>query len=99
MMFLYFFFFFFSSRRRHTRLQGDWSSDVCSSDLDVLLNQGGQEVGRDSTTVFFIIPLGDAPAKIGKLNHEPAIRIRFALRKILHGVYLGFFRPNCRRIE
>src|SRR5256885_6472104 len=28
-------FFFFSSRRRHTRLQGDWSSDVCSSDLDL----------------------------------------------------------------
>src|SRR2546426_11317675 len=27
--------FFFSSRRRHTRLQGDWSSDVCSSDLVV----------------------------------------------------------------
>src|SRR6266581_6809783 len=30
---LYFFFFFFSSRRRHTRWTGDWSSDVCSSDL------------------------------------------------------------------
>src|SRR5205807_7099481 len=30
-------FFFFSSRRRHTRLQGDWSSDVCSSDLLVRL--------------------------------------------------------------
>src|SRR2546426_1316693 len=30
---LYVCFFFFSSRRRHTRLQGDWSSDVCSSDL------------------------------------------------------------------
>src|SRR2546426_12544961 len=29
----FFLFFFFSSRRRHTRLQGDWSSDVCSSDL------------------------------------------------------------------
>src|SRR5256885_8426231 len=29
----YCYFFFFSSRRRHTRLQGDWSSDVCSSDL------------------------------------------------------------------
>src|SRR5207248_5453152 len=28
-----FFFFFFSSRRRHTRSYGDWSSDVCSSDL------------------------------------------------------------------
>src|SRR5262245_62562108 len=27
------FFFFFSSRRRHTRCLSDWSSDVCSSDL------------------------------------------------------------------
>src|SRR5215211_8592082 len=29
-----FFFFFFSSRRRHTRSLCDWSSDVCSSDLE-----------------------------------------------------------------
>src|SRR6266496_4526026 len=28
------YFFFFSSRRRHTRSLRDWSSDVCSSDLD-----------------------------------------------------------------
>src|SRR5256885_6142557 len=34
------FFFFFSSRRRHTRLQGDWSSDVCSSDLGKLRGIG-----------------------------------------------------------
>src|SRR5437879_11832490 len=32
-MLLFLFFFFFSSRRRHTRYIGDWSSDVCSSDL------------------------------------------------------------------
>src|SRR5262245_60911828 len=31
------FFFFCSSRRRHTRCLSDWSSDVCSSDLDYLL--------------------------------------------------------------
>src|SRR4051794_41533100 len=31
--------FFFSSRRRHTRWTGDWSSDVCSSDL-------GRQLGR-----------------------------------------------------
>src|SRR5437762_14331308 len=31
----FFFFFFFSSRRRHTRYIGDWSSDVCSSDLPI----------------------------------------------------------------
>src|SRR5260370_5208727 len=30
------FFFFFSSRRRHTRFKCDWSSDVCSSDLNLL---------------------------------------------------------------
>src|SRR5919112_1558523 len=33
------YFFFFSSRRRHTRYWRDWSSDVCSSDLD---EDGGQ---------------------------------------------------------
>src|SRR5256885_14381720 len=32
--------FFFSSRRRHTRLQGDWSSDVCSSDLPAHADAG-----------------------------------------------------------
>src|SRR5437763_8730889 len=36
-------FFFFSSRRRHTRYIGDWSSDVCSSDLPGALHgpEGG----------------------------------------------------------
>src|SRR5699024_12216103 len=29
------YFFFFSSRRRHTRSKRDWSSDVCSSDLQI----------------------------------------------------------------
>src|SRR5690606_40399550 len=31
--------FFFSSRRRHTRFSRDWSSDVCSSDLDLGVQQ------------------------------------------------------------
>src|SRR5690606_18151675 len=31
---VFIFFFFFSSRRRHTRFSRDWSSDVCSSDLN-----------------------------------------------------------------
>src|SRR6266496_4502756 len=37
-MFFMFFFFFFSSRRRHTRSLRDWSSDVCSSDLELELS-------------------------------------------------------------
>src|SRR5256885_15358217 len=39
------FFFFFSSRRRHTRLQGDWSSDVCSSDLLMTVRERTREIG------------------------------------------------------
>src|SRR5688500_20325631 len=52
--------FFFSSRRRHTRLQGDWSSDVCSSDLAVRgtadLTGGGQCCAR------YAVPLARAAA-------------------------------------
>src|SRR5437016_11386496 len=36
---MYILYFFFSSRRRHTRLVSDWSSDVCSSDLEASLQQ------------------------------------------------------------
>src|SRR2546430_9196729 len=56
----YCFFFFFSSRRRHTRFDCDWSSDVCSSDLEsetsmsmiarpdlVHLDRAPQESGAD----------------------------------------------------
>src|SRR5687768_5556789 len=48
MSFFLFFFFFFSSRRRHTRCSRDWSSDVCSSDLEHLiasLKQQGAKIG------------------------------------------------------
>src|SRR5438876_7898134 len=40
------FVFFFSSRRRHTRWTGDWSSDVCSSDLLNLVPPDSHEAGR-----------------------------------------------------
>src|SRR6266487_7064235 len=47
-------FFFFSSRRRHTRWTGDWSSDVCSSDLvpEVL----GHPPARDHRCVSVALP-------------------------------------------
>src|SRR6266850_2872865 len=50
-----FFFFFFSSRRRHTRLQGDWSSDVCSSDLEL---GDGEDARRGAAAA----PCVDSPA-------------------------------------
>src|SRR5256886_2902875 len=41
--------FFFSSRRRHTRFDCDWSSDVCSSDLDVRAAGGCTDTDNNST--------------------------------------------------
>src|SRR5208337_353255 len=41
--------FFFSSRRRHTRYIGDWSSDVCSSDL----------VARLKANRFLVVKVGE----------------------------------------
>src|SRR6266478_7671885 len=43
------FFFFFSSRRRHTRFDCDWSSDVCSSDLDFGGRSGGDQLASMTT--------------------------------------------------
>src|SRR5256885_1787721 len=54
--------FFFSSRRRHTRLQGDWSSDVCSSDL---------ALGKPRRTQR--MAFGDQPA--GRVDH-PTTAVR-----------------------
>src|SRR5205807_2659807 len=64
------FFFFFSSRRRHTRLQGDWSSDVCSSDLEVI-EQAYLQIWRDA---------GDYdPARSSPLAWMVAIARRLAI--------------------
>src|SRR6266487_6356972 len=40
--------FFFSSRRRHTRWTGDWSSDVCSSDLEMQRRRGRQQAYNEA---------------------------------------------------
>src|SRR5438445_3839981 len=45
--------FFFSSRRRHTRYWRDWSSDVCSSDLTVRL-QDRSPIPRVSAVPRFV---------------------------------------------
>src|SRR5262245_64392108 len=45
--------FFFSSRRRHTRCLSDWSSDVCSSDLAVLVASPTPAVAAADAHVHF----------------------------------------------
>src|SRR5437867_12964307 len=46
--------FFFSSRRRHTRSYGDWSSDVCSSDLSTIAITTSRPHGGSGCTRFCI---------------------------------------------
>src|SRR2546429_7030097 len=41
-------FFFFSSRRRHTRCSRDWSSDVCSSDLQNMVDIANTIITHDA---------------------------------------------------
>src|SRR5687768_10493619 len=57
-------FFFFSSRRRHTRCSRDWSSDVCSSDLEdqyvAVLNEDGLPQLRISPTYRRLLDKGAA---------------------------------------
>src|SRR5688500_19986872 len=58
--------FFFSSRRRHTRLQGDLSSDVCSSDLQVFLTAGEAafRAGIVSAVSGIDHDAGEGPARV-----------------------------------
>src|SRR5207248_8935886 len=55
--------FFFSSRRRHTRSYGDWSSDVCSSDL-ALQGLGGAVVSAAGLSLM--MTLFTKPADVAK---------------------------------
>src|SRR6266478_10078345 len=70
--------FFFSSRRRHTRFDCDWSSDVCSSDLDQLClgwpepKQIAEKLARFTTKdpielarYTLTLHAGELPAEIG----------------------------------
>src|SRR5207245_5875995 len=71
--------FFFSSRRRHTRCYRDWSSDVCSSDLQV------GEVAMldlpDVTPVADVVPFpikavgGDAQVEIFRQERSEERRV------------------------
>src|SRR5499425_1565959 len=62
--------FFFSSRRRHTRYIGDWSSDVCSSDLEI------QRKIRDRGSYPSVM----APEELDALNEEDgSVDRRFTL--------------------
>src|SRR5207248_7677658 len=58
--------FFFSSRRRHTISYGDWSSDVCSSDLSLSCARCGSFLSKRYAPRFTISGL--SPVASGNLK-------------------------------
>src|SRR5688500_19427105 len=84
-------FFFFSSRRRHTRLQGDWSSDVCSSDLLINL-VAVQIVPTGAGRNLREHPIGTGPYEF--VSH--AVDDRIVLRAFRD--YFGGLRSEERRV-
>src|SRR6266487_6049855 len=71
--------FFFSSRRRHTRWTGDWSSDVCSSDLfpKRLVAIGGVHL------VSELAALAETCRRSDRIS-EGSVKPRSVLRRISH---------------
>src|SRR6266853_3390942 len=73
------FFFFFSSRRRHTRFDCDWSSDVCSSDLELAQRFGAVGGGGDREPRLAQRHLEDAQASGVRVGDEQALLGQVAL--------------------
>src|SRR2546426_2886465 len=71
--------FFFSSRRRHTILQGDWSSDVCSSDLHPL-RANGEPVGR----AFDVA--ADVDRSVRRFDRGPNVKVAVRGPRVAHRV-------------
>src|SRR6266487_5100418 len=63
-----FVFFFFSSRRRHTRWTGDWSSDVCSSDLHVGGVEMVQKIQEGWLDFDAVVATPDTMKDVGRLG-------------------------------
>src|SRR5216683_1353652 len=79
MIYLILFFFFFSSRRRHTRSDRDWSSDVCSSDLE-----------WDGSTWTLRAPAASPPARIWPaMAYDSFHRVTVLFGGSAQGVDLG----------
>src|SRR5207245_6440159 len=78
--------FFFSSRRRHTRCYRDWSSDVCSSDLEnteaIAVLEGGNILGIFVPGVADFQQVGFQQRNaVGKKLGERAVEV-FAQRRV-----------------
>src|SRR4051794_25207439 len=78
-------YFFFSSRRRHTRWTGDWSSDVCSSDLERRQRLLDVSVLARAMDLVEVDVVGvEAPQRVLDGLHDPAARGALMVDLVAH---------------
>src|SRR5690242_21328857 len=84
-------YFFFSSRRRHTRLTCDWSSDVCSSDLRVLLS-------GDPTRSLGALSEAECARVIAALDLAESMQVPVEWYAVSAGARIAMNRSEERRV-
>src|SRR5690349_25109274 len=88
------FIFFFSSRRRHTRSLRDWSSDVCSSDLDNNFYRRALQLSLEEWG-YEVVTAADGEAAWEVLSGDQAPKLA-----ILDWMMPGLNGPDvCRRLR
>src|SRR6266542_824313 len=98
--------FFFSSRGRHTRCYRDWSSDVCSSDLDAepmrprrrlaVMDQGKRAEQLHRVGVELRLPAGQRRAEVEVARASRNPRLVVAQSLLAMGLLLGVVRRGAR---
>src|ERR1039457_3186213 len=85
---------FFSSRRRHTSVQGDWSSDVCSSDLSTTVSMAARHSSKleGSSCWSGCSCNGDGMARRAK-SSDPIRRTMGESVTVRTKVVVAFFEP------
>src|SRR5690606_39909941 len=73
----------FSSRRRHTRFSRDWSSDVCSSDLNELGLETARNVAADPGLGLRLIGFFDDRAAVRCSDPDCGLRLEGDLRDLV----------------
>src|SRR5260370_32661467 len=84
--------FFFSSRRRHTRFKCDWSSDVCSSDLETSREE---EIAWFWVNLYLIAGLGNPGGDYARTRHNVGFMVLEGVAKRWRA---GWTRSEERRV-
>src|SRR5699024_10005783 len=85
----------FSSRRRHTRSKRDWSSDVCSSDLQKMIAEiTGMDLANSS-----LYDGGTALGEAVNLSHGQTKRNKIVVSKTVHPEYREVIRTYGKGIH